>query len=122
MPRTIICDPMLRAIANISWDHPEGHASVVAATLAALPDVDQSAGVPLTAPALIVPRVFEFPFCHLLVKFYEDHGGSDSGFLLDQNDETSTVIDHRYRSRRDLTIVEPNLRAAIRDRIVRRLR
>ena len=121
MPRTIICDPMLRAIANISWDHPEGHANVVAATLAALPDVDASAGVPLTAPALIVPRVFEFPFCDLLVKFYEDHGGADSGFLLDQNSQTATVIDHRYKRRHDLAIVEPNLRAAIRERIVRRL-
>jgi peroxiredoxin len=121
MPRTVICDPMLRAIANISWDHPEGHANVVAATLAALPDVDASAGVPLTAPALIVPRVFEFPFCDLLVQFYKDNGGSDSGFLLDRDGQTETMIDHRYKSRHDLAIIEPNLRAAIRERMVRRL-
>ena len=31
------------------------------------------------------------------------------------------MIDHRYKRRHDLAIVEPNLRAAIRDRIVRRL-
>ncbi len=93
MPRTVICDPMLRAIANISWDHPEGHANVVAATLAALPDVDASAGVPLTAPALIVPRVFEFPFCDMLVKFYDDHGGTESGLLLDQNGQSADVVD-----------------------------
>jgi hypothetical protein len=121
MPRTIILDPMLRAIANISWDHPEGHANVVAATLAALPDIDASAGVPLTAPALIVPRVFEFPFCDLLVQFYKDNGGSDSGFLLDRDGQTETVIDHRYKRRHDLAIIEPMLRAAIRERVVRRL-
>jgi len=30
MPRTVILDPMLRAIAIIAWDHPEGHSNVVA--------------------------------------------------------------------------------------------
>ena len=28
MPRTIVLDPMLRAVANIPWDHPTGHAAV----------------------------------------------------------------------------------------------
>ncbi|MFZ2068299.1 MAG: redoxin domain-containing protein, partial [Xanthobacteraceae bacterium] len=56
-PRTIVLDPMLRAIADIPWDFPEGHASAVRKVLASLPAVDDSAGVPLTAPALIVPRV-----------------------------------------------------------------
>jgi peroxiredoxin len=112
MPRTVIVDPMLRAIANISWDHPEGHANVVAATLKALPDVDAAAGVPLTAPALIVPRVFEFPFCDLLVKFCEEHSAADTSAALEQND---------HKRRRDLAVVDPGLRTAIRERIVRRL-
>jgi hypothetical protein len=87
----------------------------------ALPDVDSHAGVPLFAPALIVPRVFEFSFCEQLVRFYDEMGGNDSGFLLDQDGRTKTVVDHRLKSRRDLAIVEPTLRDAIRDRIVRRL-
>ncbi len=63
-----------------------------------LPEVDASAGVPLSAPALIVPRVFEFPFCDLLVKFYEEMGGAESGFLLDRGGKTQTLIDHRYKT------------------------
>jgi peroxiredoxin len=120
-PRTIALDPMLRAIANIPFDHPNGHAAIVDGLVKSLPEVDASAGVPLFAPALIVPRVFEFPFCELLVKFYEEMGGNESGFLLDRDGKTQTVVDHRYKSRQDLVIVEPNLREAIRDRIVRRL-
>jgi peroxiredoxin len=120
-PRTIVLDPMLRAVANIPFDHPNGHAAMVEELLKSLPEIDASAGVPLFAPALIVPRVFEFPFCELLVKFYEEMGGSESGFLLDRDGKTQTVVDHRYKSRRDLVIVEPNLREAIRDRVVRRL-
>ena len=60
MPRTIVLDPMLRSIAEIAWDNPQGHAETVRAVLRGLPDVDQSAGVPMFAPALIVPRVFGF--------------------------------------------------------------
>jgi predicted 2-oxoglutarate/Fe(II)-dependent dioxygenase YbiX len=120
-PRTIALDPMLRAIANIPFDHPDGHAAMVDGLVKSLPEIDASAGVPLFAPALIVPRVFEFPFCELLVKFYEEMGGNESGFLLDRDGKTQTVVDHRYKSRQDLVIVEPNLREAIRDRIVRRL-
>ena len=29
MPRTIVLDPMLRAVADIPWDHPAGHAQTV---------------------------------------------------------------------------------------------
>jgi peroxiredoxin len=119
--RTIVLDPMLRCVSNVGFDHPNGHGPMLAAVMNALPDVDSHAGVPMFAPALIVPRVFEFGFCEKLVRFYDEMGGNDSGFLLDQDGRTKTVVDHRLKSRRDLAIVEPTLRAAIRDRIVRRL-
>jgi peroxiredoxin len=118
---TVVLDPMLRCVAHIPFDHPNGHATMLANVIAALPEVDAHAGVPLFAPALIVPRVFEFDFCEKLVRFYEEMGGTDSGFLLDQSGRTQTVIDHRLKSRRDLVIVNPGLREAIRERIVHRL-
>src|SRR6185503_15982891 len=60
MPRTVILDPMLRAVANIPWDHAAGHAKVVRETMRGLPSVDDAAGVPLNAPVLIVPRVLDY--------------------------------------------------------------
>ena len=121
MPRTIILDPMLRAIANIAWDHPAGHAASVRSVLKTLPTVDDSAGVPLSAPMLIVPRVLDFQLCDFLVQFYDKLGGRDSGFLLDANGQTATVVDYRLKRRNDLSVLVPDVRDAIRGQIVRRL-
>jgi len=49
MPRTIVLDPMLRVVADIAWDHADGHVETVRNVLAGLLEVDDSAGVPLTA-------------------------------------------------------------------------
>jgi predicted 2-oxoglutarate/Fe(II)-dependent dioxygenase YbiX/peroxiredoxin len=121
MPRTIVLDPMLRAVADIRWDHAEGHAETVRSVLQSLPAVDDSAGVPLTAPVLIVPRVLDFPLCDFLVRFYGKLGGRESGFLLDTDGKTTTVVDHKLKRRSDLLIAAPELRNAIRGQIVRRL-
>jgi predicted 2-oxoglutarate/Fe(II)-dependent dioxygenase YbiX/peroxiredoxin len=121
MPRTIVLDPMLRAIADIAWDHPDGHAQTVGEILRSLPAVDDSAGVPLTAPVLIVPRVFDFSLCDLLVQFYDKIGGKDSGFLFDVEGKTTKVVDHRLKRRNDLNVAHPQLREAIRSQVVRRL-
>src|SRR5262249_48985291 len=56
MPRTVILDPMLRAVADVSWDEPAGHAETVRRVLQSLPAVDDAAGTPMSAPVLIVPR------------------------------------------------------------------
>ncbi len=121
MPRTIILDPMLRAVANIRWDDPAGHAASVRGVLKSLPAVDDSAGVPLSAPLLIVPRVLDFQLCDFLVQFYDKLGGKDSGFLLDANGQTATVVDYRLKRRNDLGVLVPDVRDAIRGQIVRRL-
>jgi len=121
MPRTVVLDPMLRAIANISWDHPGGHAASVRSVLKTLPAVDDSAGVRLSAPVLIVPRVLDFALCDFLVQFYDKLGGKDSGFLLDANGQTTTVVDYRLKRRNDLSVLVPDVRDAIRGQIVRRL-
>jgi len=120
-PRTVILDPMLRVVADIGWDDRAGHADTVRATLASLPAVDQSCGVPMSAPALMVPRVLDFPLCDLLVRLYDMVGGEESGFLLDHDGKTATVVDHRLKRRRDLVIALPDLRETIRDQVVRRL-
>jgi predicted 2-oxoglutarate/Fe(II)-dependent dioxygenase YbiX/peroxiredoxin len=121
MPRTIVLDPMLRAVADIPWDFPAGHAKTIRNVLTGLPSVDDSAGVPLTAPVLIVPRVLDFQLCDFLVQFYDKLGGSDSGFLLDKEGQTSTVVDYRLKRRNDLSVLHPQVRDTIRGQIVRRL-
>jgi len=120
-PRTIVLDPMLRAVANVPWAEPAGHAQTVRGVLHSLPSVDDAAGVPLSAPVLIVPRIFDFALCDILIRFYEKLGGEDSGFLFDVAGKTARVVDHRLKRRNDLVIAHPELRETIRDQIVRRL-
>jgi predicted 2-oxoglutarate/Fe(II)-dependent dioxygenase YbiX/peroxiredoxin len=120
-PRTIVLDPMLRAVANVPWSEPAGHAQTVRAALRSLRAVDDAAGVPLCAPVLIVPRIFDFALCEVLIQFYDRLGGKDSGFLFDVEGKTTRVVDYRLKRRSDLDVAHPQLREAIRSQIVRRL-
>jgi predicted 2-oxoglutarate/Fe(II)-dependent dioxygenase YbiX/peroxiredoxin len=120
-PRLFVLDPLLRAIANIPWGESGAHIKAVSELVKGLPDVDNSAGVPLTAPVLIVPRVLDFPLCETLVRVFDEVGGEDSGFLLDVDGRTARMIDHRLKRRSDLVVVHPVLREAMRSQVVRRL-
>jgi predicted 2-oxoglutarate/Fe(II)-dependent dioxygenase YbiX/peroxiredoxin len=120
-PRTVVLDPMLRAVANVAWDDAGGHSEIITQVLKSLPDVDDAAGVPLCAPVLIVPRVFDFALCETLVEFYDKIGGRDSGFLRDVDGKTAHIVDYRIKRRNDLIVAHPQLREVIRSQIVRRL-
>jgi peroxiredoxin/predicted 2-oxoglutarate/Fe(II)-dependent dioxygenase YbiX len=120
-PRTIVLDPMLRAVANIGFDHPDGHRTLLLGLLRTLPPPGDSSGVTLPAPVLIVPRVLDFPLCDALVEVFEQCGGEESGFLLDQDGKTGTVIDYGLKRRQDVALVNEEARELIRDRITRRL-
>jgi predicted 2-oxoglutarate/Fe(II)-dependent dioxygenase YbiX/peroxiredoxin len=121
MPRTVVLDPMLRAVADVPWDEPNGHAPTVRGVLQSLPAVDDAAGTPMFAPVLIVPRIFDFSLCDFLIQFYDKVGGEDSGFLLDIEGKTTTVVDYRLKRRTDLVVALPEVRDIIRSQIVRRL-
>lgn len=120
-PRTIVIDPMLRAVADIGWDHAAGHAALLSRVVRGLPAIDDAAGVPMSAPVLMIPRILDFPLCDLLIALYDEIGGEDSGFLLDRDGKTQTIIDHRLKRRQDMVIAVPELRRTIRERVVTRL-
>jgi hypothetical protein len=121
IPRTVVLDPLLRAVADIGWDLGAGHAQTVSNVLRSLPAVDESAGVPLFAPALVVPRVFSFELCDFLMQFYSEQGGQDSGFQFDIDGKTTTLSDHRFKRRSDVGVVVPEVRNLVREHVVRRL-
>jgi predicted 2-oxoglutarate/Fe(II)-dependent dioxygenase YbiX/peroxiredoxin len=124
-PRTVVLDAMLRAVANIPCEparrNEEQHDELVERFLRDLPPIDDSAGVPLTAPVLMVPRVFDFSLCEHLIGLFDKIGGADSGFLVERGGQPATVTDHARKSRRDLVLTAPELCGMIRRRIVARL-
>ena len=74
-----------------------------------------------SAPVLTIPRVFEPALCDTLIKYYKDHGGDVSGFMREVEGETKLMYDDTHKRRRDVTIEDVELRAAVRLRIERRL-
>ena len=113
----MILDPMLRIHAV----RPLAEAEALLDDIAALPDPDAHAGMPLTAPVLMLPRVFEPELCAHLVDLYETHGGEESGFMREVDGRTVAMLDHRHKRRSDFQITDEPLRATLRDRIIRRL-
>lgn len=120
-PITIIADPQLRVYAALPFEADGGHVPKLIALLKALPDPTLHAGVPMQAPILIVPRVFEPALCEKLISLYETGGGSDSGFMRDVDGRTVGIIDHRMKRRSDHEIQDRDVRLAMQRRISRRL-
>jgi hypothetical protein len=113
----ILLDPALRVFGV--WPLEKGAEAM--ATLAAVPPPAQHAGVPIHAPVLIVPRVFEPGFCKRLIDLYETQGGGESGFMRDVNGKTVGILDPGHKRRKDCFIEDEELQAQFRARLNARL-
>ncbi|MGG5888486.1 2OG-Fe(II) oxygenase [Falsiroseomonas sp. HC035] len=113
----LLLDPMLRVFAV--WPLERGAEAME--TLAALPPPAEHAGVPVVAPVLVLPRVFEPAFCQRLIAEYERIGGGESGFMRDEGGRTVGVMDASHKRRRDAFLEDETLRTQIRARLNARL-
>ncbi len=116
-PCWMVLDPSMRVILTA----PLERAEAVLEHLARLPPIDQHAGVPLNAPVLIAPRIFEPAFCKQLLDYYDAQGGEPSGFMREVDGRTVMATDDSHKRRSDATIEDEALMAACRARISRRL-
>jgi predicted 2-oxoglutarate/Fe(II)-dependent dioxygenase YbiX/peroxiredoxin len=115
-PRWVAIDPSLRILFSAPMEESDG----VFARLRALPPPDLHAGVPLHAPVMIVPRVFEPDLCQRLIAYYETHGGKPSGVMREKDGLTVGVLDD-FKKRQDATVEDKALREETRTAIDRRL-
>jgi hypothetical protein len=115
-PHWLLLDPTLRVMATA----PVEAAREMFARIAALPAPGGHAGVALHAPVLTVANVFEPELCDALIALHETDGGQFTGVMRDAGDRTVAVMDELKR-RRDIWIEDPELQAAIRERLERRL-
>lgn len=116
VPMWVLLDPTLRVMG---WARLS-EAELVFRNIRALPHPDDHAGVPLHAPVLIVPRVFEPSLCRRLIDYYEQVGGQVSGVMRQVNGRTVGVVDN-FKKRRDADIADEGLRTGLRQRIEHRL-
>lgn len=110
-PATYVLSPNLRVLRRLP---PDATTQSIVDALETVPDLD--------APVLVVPEVLEPAFRHDLVLYHARTGGQHTGVMRALPDgRTVLVDDHGYKRRRDVLIADDALRAALRDRITRRL-
>lgn len=115
-PHWLLLDPTMRVLAQA----PIEAAAEMFQRIATLPAPGDHAGVPLHAPALIAPRIFEPELCQALIALHEADGGTFTGVMRDAGSRTVAVMDE-LKKRRDIWIDDPELKDAIRERLERRL-
>jgi predicted 2-oxoglutarate/Fe(II)-dependent dioxygenase YbiX len=114
-PLWLLLDPTLRVIGSA----PIGQAEAMLRRLAAILAAPQPE---VTAPVLVVPRIFEPSLCRELIDYYETRGGSDSGFMRDIDGKTMAIVDHKHKRRSDCEIIDQGLQKRLRARLARFLR
>jgi predicted 2-oxoglutarate/Fe(II)-dependent dioxygenase YbiX/peroxiredoxin len=116
-PQWVILDPALRVMGRVRLANDE----MVFNALPRLAPPDQHAGTPLSAPVLILPRVFEPELCARLTALHEAAGGGEfTGVMRDAGDRTVAVMDELKR-RRDVLVTDPALEAELKARIEGRI-
>ncbi len=116
-PHWIVLDPFLRVLATAPLQETER----LRKFLEALPDPDRHAGTNLSAPVLIIPRIFEPAFCKTLIEQYENGNPAESGFMRERDGKTIQVTDYSFKRRQDIHVDNDSIREAAKQRIVQRL-
>jgi predicted 2-oxoglutarate/Fe(II)-dependent dioxygenase YbiX len=117
VPRWVILDPSMRILGWAGLERSDEVLSIFARY--GLPE--DHAGVPLHAPVLIAPRIFEPELCRKLIEVYRADGGSPSGVMRERNGKTYGALDD-FKRRADAVVEDPALLEAINTRLKRRLR
>jgi peroxiredoxin/predicted 2-oxoglutarate/Fe(II)-dependent dioxygenase YbiX len=115
-PMWLLLDPTLRVIGRMQISRAE----TIFDHIARLGPPAEHAGVPLHAPVLIVPRIFEPELCARLIGLHEADGGRFTGVMRDDGERTVAVMDE-LKKRRDVLVEATALQATLRDRLQRRL-
>jgi predicted 2-oxoglutarate/Fe(II)-dependent dioxygenase YbiX/peroxiredoxin len=115
---TLVLDTRLRTLVVLPFDeNPQTHVSRLLELLARLPPIGPPTPAAVQAPVLVVPRIFEQEFCRTLIRYYDERGGQESGFMRDVDGKTVAVMDYGHKRRRDQEITDMQLRKACMVRI-----
>jgi predicted 2-oxoglutarate/Fe(II)-dependent dioxygenase YbiX len=115
-PEWFVIDPGFRILA---WG-PISTVAEAISHLRRLGDADDHAGVRMSAPVLIVPRILEPAFCRELIACYEADGGCPSGVMRPVDGRAAGQLDD-FKRRRDAQIPAGPLIDGLRNRMAQRL-
>lgn len=119
---TVVLDERLRILAVLPFDEqPETYVARLMDFLTTLPPLGLEMPATVPAPVLVVPRVFEPEFCRTLIRYYDERGGEESGFMREVEGKTVGVMDYTHKRRRDQELQDELLCKAAMIRIHNRL-
>lgn len=119
---TYILDERLRVFAVVPFSsQPETHLFQLITLLSKAPKIPPLQTASIQAPILVVPRVFEPGLCQTLIAYYNRYGGSESGFMREQEGLTVGIYDTSFKRRRDQYIQDEQLQNTVISRIYYRL-
>lgn len=122
---TVVIDARLRVLAVLPFDRivlPEQHVATVMRVIAAEASFVGAMQDGISAPILVVPRVFEPGFCRELVQYFDQGDPQQSGFMREHQGKTVQAFDDDFKRRRDCSVLEESMRLACRSRLSNRLK
>lgn len=120
---SIVINDINRRVLKVIHDVADPDPAPIVLEFIASRSAPQARSLGHFAPLLYVPAVFEPEFCQSLIRVFENGPNQESGFIKPSGPlgESERVIDHSYKSRRDLSITDPTLLQGIRRRLDRRV-
>lgn len=116
-----ILDPMLRVVQVFKFSPHDENVDALENYLNNLPKKDAAYLAKPQAPVLVVPNIFEPELCQQLIEYYEQAGGTDSGFMREIDGKTVGMLDYTHKRRRDCSLEAGALQTACIDHIFNKL-
>lgn len=121
-PTWFVFDPGLRIMKVLPFRENGSDYNELIAYLEKLPQPPSSSnGYGVEAPILMLPQVFEPELCKYLINMYKEHGGEESGFMVEKGGKTVGSYDYSFKRRQDYTITDRDIIKTVCNRIMRRV-
>jgi peroxiredoxin/predicted 2-oxoglutarate/Fe(II)-dependent dioxygenase YbiX len=120
-PTTFVLDENLRVLQVIPLETHIPHVAQVLGAIERLSRPQLPQVIKRQAPVLLIPDVFQPQFCQQLIDLYEADGGTESGFMKQENEKTMIALNPKVKRRRDLLITDPTWLNQINQLIWRRV-
>jgi predicted 2-oxoglutarate/Fe(II)-dependent dioxygenase YbiX/peroxiredoxin len=113
----VVLDPDMRVRKVLFADPSGAEHEELAAFLRSLPPVDLYPGLPVQTPVITLRDVLEPELCRQLVDLHRTGEPTESGVMKMLGGRTVGVINHDFKSRRDVMIEDEALRLELQKRV-----
>jgi len=120
-PTMLLLNENLRVVEVLPLREPTELIRQTIEAVERLPIADPYGAARLQAPVLLIPHVLSAGLCQELIDHHHLSGGVDSAFMQERDGMTHAVLDHTFKRRRDVHLIEPVLLSKVNRQITRRV-